>query len=241
MKQRAIRVPVIAVLSISLLLPACGNPEANRRKEIAAKECSIVKQIVGIDLLASFQRKRGVFRIRHDPRKWTTVTVGHAQVTMPTLEHREVTEFHKPFEGIRYHDRRNHITVSIYTERHDARKYLRETTTPELFRKYGYQPLFSYLEEALGVYTDGYCDTGNPEKSIAMFMARSATALPHGATDIVYQLNQPRALLVVPATLKPMTGATILLPARDPDAVTYELIVGPTRFIASLVRSLSRQ
>lgn len=238
MKKRVFRLQLIIALIAGLLLTACGNNEQERRREIVAKKCSIINEGLGIDLLAKFHRKQGVYGIRRNSRIWTTVTIGHAQITIPSLTHSKATVLHKPFEVTRYRDRRHHITIDIFTLHHVDRKFLRYTATSKIIRKYGNKPLFFYLDEALGVYTHGYCNVGNPEKSIAMFMARAATVLPGSSNVSIYRLNRPRALLAVPET---MNNAKIMFPAKDPDVITYEYIYAPIRFITSLVGSLTVQ
>lgn len=178
MKQKSYHL-LLAISFIAIVpLTADGKSAANHRNEATFKKCSFIKKGMGIEPLKQFHRKHGLYDIKKNSRIWTTVTVKHVKVIMPALEHSEVSLVHKPFELTRYRNNHGHITIDIFTLQHNDRKFLQYTTTSKLLQKYGDKPLFTYLDEALGVYTHSYCDKGNPGKSIAMFMARAATVLP---------------------------------------------------------------
>ncbi len=201
-------------------------------------DCESLAHVVGIEKLSKYRRLSGSYQINENSKIWKTVKYQQSDILIPVSEHQEAVPFNEPFDGTKYIDKENQVTVSVFAMDTTIRRNLSQLTRPELYRKYGGRPLFSYMEDTLGVYVDGFCESGNAEKAIAMFM--SSIVVPLDRKVNVYQISEPRAILTVGAVPKP-TQIKLIFPANDSDTVNYVFVGGPTRFINKIIETLTRQ
>lgn len=203
--------------------------------------CDLISTVIGIEHLSKFERVSGSYHVpRHS--QWRHIkNDGWVGIVIPINKYQKPTVLDAPFNGIRFTDLRNHVTVSVVAMGDGAsRKGLSVTTKPEIFSEYGKRPLFSYLEESLGIFLDDFCGNPGTEKSVAMFMSSGVLPLHGGSGKTkVYHLTQPRALLLVGADAE-QSDFELIFPGKNDDNLNYVFVSAPSEYTHKIIESLQR-
>src|SRR5256885_2306420 len=163
--------------------------------------CNELSALLGVEELSKCERMRGSYDIDPVKVKWRElIEDGWPRVPIPDYKYGPAKPLDLPVKALRLVDEGNDIAVIVQPISSSQRKYLSRVTTPSVFEAFKDKSIFTFLEEALGVYVDGFsCQTPDAFKSVAMFM--SVDVLPiDSRTTRVYRLTSPKALLLVPKT-----------------------------------------
>jgi hypothetical protein len=230
---------VTIFLSLTLATLAATAKELSKPDgDLYRLPCNELSALLGVENLYKFERVRGSFSIDPAVLKWRDlIKDGWPHVAIPDYKYGPVHPLDPPFKGFRLVDKSNEIDVIVNTVSSSQRTHLSTVVSSSVFSTFKDKPLFSFLEEALGVYTDGFsCRTTDVGRSVAMFM--SAEVLPvQGRATRVYRLTNPRALLLVPAAGE--RSLHLIFPdERNIDVLNYVRIWASESGIQTILRSI---
>lgn len=219
----------VVVFFGALLLMLFSAPTSTRNQGPFLVDCKALSLIVGIDHLSLFERVNGTYQI--NKKKFRLQGLGKhgwPNVVIPAYDYDSVQRFSDPFEGIKFSVKKKDINVVVFSRTHATlRRHLSTVISEEVYRAYGTKPLFSLLDNSLGINVDEsrFC-AGDPEKAVGMFMASVVLPVSAGSTQ-VYRLVNPDGLLLVRSSGSRTTAKLIFPGARDIDTIDYVLVDAP--------------
>jgi len=208
------------------------------------EDCKQISNGYGIDSLSNFKRIKSVYNVKAHPRLWRFVNNSNFPPFIPALNYGHTSRFvlhrHVQGKGIRLSDDVKGVTVDVYTVQYQIRQKLSMVTPKAVLTRYGDKSLFSYLDESLGIYTDGFCANQSAAQSIAMFMASIYHLSAKDHKYLVYPLTSPKGLLLIQDETDPIYFS-IILPANDKDSLTEIRVQGSARYVKSIISSVTDQ
>ena len=234
-------------LSLALALPLTVAEAATREGDPLQPACDLIAKIHGIEKLSKFERAKGSYRFDSSKIKLRDLSKdGWPHVVIPSYEFGPSTAVESPYKGLKFSDESRDVTLSVTARPSDLKQYLQRVTSAAVFEKNKRRSAYTFLEEALGVYVEGfscYAVGGRSvaidnDKSVAMFM--SVNVLPFGGRPTeVYRLNEPRALLLVAKAIDERQRLEMIFPhEKDLDSVYWVLVFAPQTEIESILRAL---
>jgi len=236
--SKALKITIFLSLALAALHAAAKElPKPDG--DLYRVPCNELSALLGVENLSKFERVRGSYSIDPVTLKWRDlIKDGWPHVVIPDYKYGPVHALDPPFKGFRLVDKSNEIDVIVDTVSSSQRTHLSSVVSSSVFNTFRDKPLFSFLEEALGVYVDGFsCRTTDVGRSVSMFM--SAEVLPiDGRTTRVYRLTDPKALLLVPTTGELRRVQLIFPDEKNMDVLNYVRIWASEVGIQAILRSI---
>jgi hypothetical protein len=230
----------IIFLSIALATSQLAAKELSKPDEdLYRVPCTELSALLGVEKLSKFERMRGSYSVDRITLKWRDLTrSGWPGVVIPEYEYGPAKVLDPPFKGLRLADRSNDVDVTVNAVSSSQRTHLFKVANSSVFEAFKGRPLFSFLEEALGVYVDGFsCRTTDVGQSVAMFMSSEVLPIDSRKTR-VYRLTNPKALLLVPTTGELKRLHLIFPNNSNIDALTYVRIWASESSLQAILRSI---